>query len=255
MKKIIIGNLKLNLVNSAERENYFNSFNSEIKKNELLNSEIVLCPPFIHLEKFVEKISRNGIMVGVQNIFIEDRGSFTGEISPLMVKNFGGRFVIIGHSERRKYFGETNETCNEKIKAVLKNNLKPIYCVGESEKEKKEDRTFEIIEKQIKEGLLDIPSTKVGEIVIAYEPIWAVGTDSVPESNEIMKIKILIRKILAQMCSSELAEKIPILYGGSVKPKTAFQLCVNPGMDGALVGRESLIPAEFLKIAKIIDEN
>lgn len=255
MKKYIVGNLKMNLLTKAERDRFLKSFETEFKKNNLSDSQVILCPPVIYLEKFIEQLEKTGVGVGCQNIFIEDRGSFTGETSPVVVKNIGGEFSIIGHSERRKYFGETDQIVNEKIKAALRNNLRPIFCIGESEEERKNDLTFNVLEKQLREGLADVSAFKADKLIIAYEPIWAVGTDDIPESDSIMEIKILIRKILTEIYNNELAEKIPILYGGSVKSKSAVQVCVNPGMDGVLVGRESLIPVEFLKISDIIDKS
>lgn len=245
----------MNLLTQAERNHYLASFGAELKKSKFPNSKIVICPPFIHMEKFAGVFSGTEVAVGAQNLFTEERGSFTGEISPLMIRNFGGDYVLIGHSERRKFFGETNEKANEKIRLALKNGLRPVYCIGESEEERKKDLTLDVIVQQMGIGLSEVANTQADKLVIAYEPIWAVGTDAIPDSNDLMEVKILIRKILAEMYSLELAEKIPILYGGSVKAKTAQQLCVDPGMDGVLVGRESLIPIEFLKIANIIDKN
>ncbi|EKE16124.1 MAG: hypothetical protein ACD_11C00029G0004 [uncultured bacterium] len=255
MKKYIIGNLKMNLLTVAERERYLDSVGTEFKKSKISNSKIILCPPIIHLEKFFERFEKTEIGAGSQDIFIEDRGSFTGETSPATVKNIGGEFSIIGHSERRKYFGETDQIVNEKIKAALRNNLQPIFCVGESEEERKNDLTFGVLEKQLREGLLDVSAFKADKIIIVYEPIWAVGTDNIPAGDVIMEVKILIRKILTDMYSNEIAEKMPILYGGSVNSKSVMQVCVEPRMDGVLVGRESLIPVEFLKIAGVIDNN
>lgn len=255
MEKYIIGNLKMNLLTPAERNHYLASFSAELKKSKFANSKIILCPPFIHFEKFVGIFGGTDVEVGSQDVYFEERGSFTGEISPSMVKNFGGKYVILGHSERRRYFGETNSIVNEKIKVALKAGLRPVYCIGETEDERKRELTFDVIARQIKEGISEIANTQADKIIIAYEPIWAVGTDVVPSSNEIMEAKILIRKVLSEMYSQELAEKIPVLYGGSVKAKSATQVCVDPGMDGALIGRESLIPMEFLKIASIIDKS
>lgn len=255
MDKHIIGNLKMNLLTQAERNSYVASFESEIKKTKIGNSKIVLCPPYVHVEKFAEMLGKIGIETGAQNMFAEERGSFTGEISPAMIKNFGGKYVIVGHSERRKYFGETNESSNEKIRLALKSGLRPVYCVGETKEEREEEKTFDVIVEQLGEGLAEISNMQIEKIIIAYEPVWAVGTDEVPQSDDIMEVKILIRKVLAEMYGIEKAEKVPILYGGSVKARTAKQVCTDPGMDGALVGRESLIPVEFLKIAEIIDKN
>jgi triosephosphate isomerase len=255
MKKIIIGNLKMNLLTLAERDRYLESFVSEMHIKKNLNSEIVLCPPNIHLEKFIEKFKDNNILVGTQNIFQEERGSFTGEVSAPMMKNLGVKFVVVGHSERRKYFGETNKIANEKIKAALKNNLIPIYCIGETQEERNAGRIGEILFAQIIEGLNEISVMNAPKIILAYEPVWAVGSDKIPSSDDILGVKILIKKILSKIYSLGILEKIKIVYGGSVKANTAIQVCVEPGMDGVLVGRESLIPSEFIKIAEIIDKS
>lgn len=254
MKKIIVGNLKMNILTVAERDRYCDSFVNELKSKELSSTEIVLCPPVVHLESFVRQLNDENISIGVQNVFWDDRGSFTGEVSPLMVKNFGADYVIVGHSERRRYFGETDEIFNAKIIASLRHNLNVVFCVGETLEEKKTNQTSEVIMRQINQGLNDIPQTKIGRIVIAYEPVWAVGSDAVPSEDEIMLARILIKKVLTQKFGAEYADKIRILYGGSVNARTAQQVCVKPGMDGVLVGRESLIPVEFLRIAEIINQ-
>lgn len=253
MKIMIVGNLKMNLLTSNERERYLESFRGELKKKKIVGAELVLCPPVIHLETFFKKIKNKQVSFGAQNIAWEERGSFTGEISAPMVKGLGGKYVIVGHSERRKYSAETNELANVKIKLALKNGLSPIYCVGETREERESGEMAKVIVKQLREGLQEIVSTKIASVVIAYEPVWAVGSDAVPTSNEILEVKILIRKILTEMFGPTIAGKIAILYGGSVKATMVKQVCLEPEMDGVLVGRESLIPVEFLKIAEIID--
>jgi len=254
MKKIIIGNLKMNLLSAQEREEYFSIFKKEQGNVKLKNTDIILCPPSIHLESF-KKWNNKKIYLGAQNIFSENSGSYTGEISPLMVKNLGSEFSIIGHSERRRYFGETNQEINAKIVLALKNGLKPIICVGETKIEKDSQVTQRVITEQVKETLAGIGRVKAENIIIAYEPVWAVGSDEVPTSNEIMEVKVLIRKILVDIWDKKYAEKVAILYGGSVNAKTARQVCVESEMEGALIGRESLTPYEFFKIAEIIDKN
>lgn len=252
--KLIIGNLKMNLLTPAERDRYLESFQKELANKNLENLEIVLCPPVLHLDVFAEKIAGKNVAVGAQNIFWDDRGSYTGEISPLMVKNFGGQYAIVGHSERRKYFGETDEMFNVKIKAALKNDLAVVFCVGETAEEKKMHQTSEVITQQLEKGLNELPLMKINKLVVAYEPVWAVGSDEVPAQDEIMLVRILIRKILIAKLGEEYANKIKILYGGSVNARTAEDVCLKPGMDGVLVGRESLIPVEFLRIAEIINK-
>jgi len=251
-KKLIVGNLKMNLLSPQEREQYISSLKKEIKGKKLAETEVVICPPSIHLDGFRKAISQN-VKLGAQNVFWEPKGSFTGEISPLMLKNFGCDYVIVGHSERRRYFCENNSEVNLKINAALKSGLRPIICVGETKLEKDTNQTLSVITKQVKEALADVGRTKTGQLIIAYEPVWAVGSDKVPSANDVMEAKVLVKKILVDLFGKKYAEAVKIIYGGSVSAKTARDVCVEPGMDGALIGRESLTPHEFLKIAEIIN--
>ena len=244
----------MNILSPSEREEYFSIFKKEQENVKLKNTAIVLCPPAIHLEAF-KKWNNKKVELGAQNIFSETKGSYTGEISPVMIKNLGADYTIIGHSERRRYFNESNEEINFKVISALKNNLIPIICVGETKIEKEEQKTLPIITEQVKEALFKVGRVKAENIIIAYEPVWAVGTDEVPTSNEVMEAKVLIRKILVEIWDKKYAGKVAILYGGSVNVKTAKAVCVDSGMDGALIGRESLTPYEFLKIGGIIDNN
>jgi triosephosphate isomerase (TIM) len=250
--RLIIGNLKMNLLSVDDREKYFELFNKEITGKKINNTEIVLCPPFVHLESF-KKLASKKVRIGAQNMFWEGAGSYTGEISAIMLKNFGCEYVIIGHSERRRYFCENNEEINLKIAAALKANLKSVLCVGETKMERATHQMLGVITKQLKKALAGISRAKLENIAIAYEPVWAVGTDVTPTTHEIMEAKVLIRKILVEIFGKKYAEKVSILYGGSVNSRTVKKLCDDPGMDGALVGRESLLPHEFLKIAEIIN--
>ncbi len=254
MKKYIIGNLKMNLLSPSEREQYLGRMDKELAKKKFNNVEIVLCPPFVHLEGFA-KWKNKKVKRGAQDIFFEDKGSFTGEISPVMLKNFGCEYVIVGHSERRKYFGEAGEFINHKIISALKNGLRPVLCVGETKAEKDSDRTLAVITRQVKEALVNMGKTKANQLVIAYEPVWSVGTDVLPTSNEVMGAKLLIRKILHELFGKKYAEEVAILYGGSVNSKSVKQVCVDSEVDGALIGRESLQPHDFVKIIEIIDAN
>jgi triosephosphate isomerase len=254
MRKLIIGNLKMNLVSPSEREQYLKSFKKELIGKKLTNAEIVLCPPAIHLENF-GKILGKKVFLGGQNCFWEDKGSYTGEISPLMLKNLDSEYVIIGHSERRKYFSENNQSINRKVLASLKVGLSPVICIGETKEERQSGETMRVIAGQIKEAFAGVAQGKLEEIVVAYEPVWAVGSDNIPSANEIMEAKVLIQKILSQNFSKKFVEKLRIIYGGSVSAKTVKQACIESGMEGALIGRESLAPREFLKICKIIENN
>lgn len=243
----------MNLLSPQERERYLTSLAKELQGKKIKNSEIILCPPFVHLEAF-GKIKNKNIKLGAQNAFSEDRGSYTGEISPTMLKNLGCEYVILGHSERRRYFSENNEDINLKIVAAIKNGMHPILCLGETKAEKESDLTLQIIEKQVQECLVGISRTKLEQIIFVYEPIWAVGSDLIPSANEIMEAKVLIRKILVEMFGQKYIKNIQILYGGSVNCKNSKEVCIAPELDGVLVGRESLVPHEFMKIVEVLDK-
>ncbi len=255
MRKIIAGNFKMNMATAAERKWYVSLFRREFKNKKFGEVDIILCPPSVCLEYFAGNIKNKKVFFGAQNVFMEREGAYTGEISALMVKESGGSCAIVGHSERRRLFSETNETANLKIKTILKNQMIPIYCFGESRSERDANLTKKVITEQIQKGLTGVSSIGVERVIFAYEPIWSVGTDVIPAANEIMEVKILVRKILTELYSSKAAQSVKILYGGSVNSRTVGRVCVDPAMDGALVGRESLNPREFLKIAEIIDKN
>lgn len=242
----------MNLLNTQERDRYLALMGKEVKGKKLKNIEIVLCPPYVHLEAFKNWKNRK-VSLGAQNMFPENKGSYTGEVSPVMLKNFGCEYVIIGHSERKRYFSENNHEINLKIISALKNNLKPILCVGETKIEKENHETLKIVGKQVREALVNVSRAKAEQIVITYEPVWAVGSDNVPSANEIMGAKLLIKKILVEIFGKKYAEKIRIIYGGSVSPVFVEQVCIDSEMDGALIGRESLEPHGFVKVAEILD--
>lgn len=254
MKKLVVGNLKMNLLNIQERDRYLKWLDKELANKIFKNSEVILCPPFVHLEA-LKNWKNKKMRIGAQNMFSHEKGAYTGEISPSMLKNFGCEYVIVGHSERRRYFAESGIEINSKIIAALKFGLKPILCVGETRVEKDSHNTMKVITRQLEEALVTISRVKAEQIIIAYEPVWAVGTDIVPTANEIMEARLLIKKTLVQMFGKKYADLVRILYGGSVNAKLVKQVCIEPGMDGALIGRESLLPHEFLKIAEIINSN
>lgn len=255
MQKLIVGNLKMNLITVAERERYFKLLSKELEDRKIKNTKLVFCVPSVHLESFVRQFKKDKIAIGAQNIFWEEKGAYTGEISAPMVKSLGGEYVIIGHSERRIYFSEDDEIANAKIKTALKNGLKVIYCVGETKAQKMAGKTSETIITQTEKGLSGISVSKMSSVVIAYEPVWAIGSGEFPSSNEILEVKILLKKIFTNKYGKNVAEKIGILYGGSVSASSFSQVCVETDMDGALVGGESLRPSELLKMAEIIDKS
>lgn len=254
MKKLIIANLKMHLQSPQERDQYLDSMRKELAGKKFENAQIVLCPPFVHLEGF-SKVESKKVAIGAQNVFAETKGAYTGEISPLMLKNFGCEFVIVGHSERRRYFGESDEEINMKMAAVLRNGMDAVLCVGETKQERENGQAMEVIGRQLEMALFDISRIKAEHIIVVYEPIWSVGSDDIPTTNEIMEARLIIKKILIKLFSKKYAEQVAILYGGSVNTKNVNQVCSDAGMDGALVGRESLSPNEFVKIAELIDKN
>lgn len=251
-KKIIVGNLKMNPLSPIEFGRYLDMLEKETKGKKFEKTEIVICPPAVYFRQFIERKMKN-MKLGAQNVYWEYQGAYTGEISTGMIKANGAEYSIVGHSERRKYFGENEEIINLKLKAILKSGLNAILCIGESMEERKSNQTAPILKKQLEGSLAGIGIGKTDYITIAYEPIWAVGTDKIPSSDEVLEAKIVIKKILAELYSRKAVEKIRILYGGSVKSYCAGQVCTEPAMDGALVGRESLTPYEFIKIASLVD--
>lgn len=210
--------------------------------------EVVVCPTFVTLDAVVKAVKGTNIKVGAQNVHFEEKGAFTGEISPGMLEALGIDYVIIGHSERRQYFNETDESVNKKIKACYAHNLVPILCVGESLEEREANITEEVIGKQIKLDLAGLTSEQVEEIVVAYEPIWAIGTGKTATADQANETIAFIRKCIANLYGNDVANKTRIQYGGSVKPSTIKEQMGKSDIDGALVGGASLVPADFAGI-------
>lgn len=213
--------------------------------------DIVVCPPFTVLSAVEEVIRDSQIKLGAQDMHWEDKGAFTGEVSPLMLKDLGVKYVIIGHSERRQFFGETNETVNKKVKAALRHKLIPIVCVGETLEERKGGKTFEVVKDHVKYGLEGVLLENPLDLVIAYEPVWAIGTGVNATSSQAEEVHSYIREILAEMLGKEIAEEVRIQYGGSVKPENIEELIKEKDIDGALVGGASL---ELVSFSKIIEK-
>jgi triosephosphate isomerase (TIM) len=251
-KKLVIGNMKMNPVSLAEFERYLDLLEKETKGKKFERSEIVICPPAVFLQKLLDRKFKN-IIAGVQDVFWEYQGAYTGEISAGMVKAIGASYAIVGHSERRTYFSEDEEIINLKLKSILRSGLNAILCVGESEEERKRNQTAPVLKRQLKGSLAGIGSGKLEYVNIVYEPIWAVGSDDLPTSDEILEAKLIIKKSLSEIYSMKSLEKIRLLYGGSVKSFLVNQICLDPAMDGVLVGRESLAPYELIKIANLVD--
>jgi len=212
------------------------------------NVDIVICPPYTLLVTLADALETSNVAVGAQDIYWQEEGAFTGEVSPVMLKDAGCQYVIIGHSERRQFFGETNETVNKKIKAALKHALTPIVCVGENLKERESNNTFKVIEDHIRGAFIDISEEDLLKTVIAYEPVWAIGTGKTATGEQAQEIHKFIRDLLKKMYNEDTANQIRIQYGGSVKPENIAELMAKPDVDGALVGGASLKAESFSAI-------
>jgi triosephosphate isomerase len=212
--------------------------------------DIMIAPTFTALAPVFKVIQNSPVALGAQNLFWEDEGAYTGEISAPMLKSVGCQYGIIGHSERRQYFGETDETVNKKIQAVIQVGLKPVLCVGETENERESEQTFSVLDKQVKNGLKKLVSDQLDMLVIAYEPVWAIGTGKTATDDQAQKVHQFIRSLVEKNFDKALSESIRILYGGSVKPNNIADLMSMPDIDGALVGGASLDAESFSQIVK-----
>lgn len=212
--------------------------------------DVVLCPPFTALSEVYEVIAESDIFLGAQDIYWFNEGAFTGEVSAKMLKDAGCAFVIIGHSERRQFFGETNENVNKKLKAALAEGLTPIVCVGEALKEREEGKTLDVLKDHIEGALSGISVEDALKIVIAYEPVWAIGTGKTATPAQAQEAHKYIRDLLRKLYNQEVASYLRIQYGGSVKPDNIAELMKEPDVDGALVGGASLQAASFSEIVK-----
>ena len=212
--------------------------------------EVAVAPPFTALSAVRKELEGSPIQLAAQNLFWEEKGAFTGEIAPPMLKEVGCHYVILGHSERRQFFGETDETVNRKVRATLSQGLKVIFCIGETLKEREEGKTFAVIERQVVGGLKDISKEEMRNIVVAYEPVWAIGTGKTATPEQAEEVHRFIRKKLGELYSKEIAEGVRIQYGGSVTPENVKGLMGQENIDGALVGGASLKSETFSKIVR-----
>jgi triosephosphate isomerase len=212
--------------------------------------EIVICPPFVDLAEAADMLVSHNIKLGAQNMFWENEGAFTGEVSGPMLKAVGVEYVIIGHSERRQFFHETNETVNKRLKAALKNGLLPIVCVGENLAERESGKTFDVIKDHVTGSLAGLTKEDMQKVVIAYEPVWAIGTGKTATSAQAQEVHKFIRETLAKLFDQVTADGVCIQYGGSVKPENIAELSAQPDIDGALVGGASLKADSFAAIVK-----
>ena len=243
-KKVIAGNWKMNMLPNEAIE-YIEKLSKLVKDT---NNEVVLCVPYTDLFYSLLTAQNTNIKIGAQNMHFEEKGAYTGEVSPKMLKAINVEYVIIGHSERRQYFNETDETVNKKVKAAFENGLKPIVCVGETLQQRENGETAKIITNQTKLALEGLTNEQVENTIIAYEPIWAIGTGKTATSEDANNSIKEIRNEIAKNYGQNTADRVIIQYGGSVKSKNAKELFTMSDIDGGLVGGASLDPEEFSKI-------
>jgi len=263
MQKLIVANWKMNPQSLNEAKKLFNSIKSWIKRhsNILQNVRIIICPPFVYLESLSKSLKTKNYQLktnlGAQDLFWEEKGAFTGEISPRMLKNLGCQYVIVGHSERRKILGETDEMINKKIKAAIKAKLKPILCIGETLEERKKGKTIKVLKQQLTKSLSHLSTQSLihsatqplDHLIIAYEPVWAIGTGNPCKPEDAKEVLTFLKK-LTQSLSHLLTQPL-ILYGGSVNSQNANDY-IEIGFDGLLIGGASLNRKEFIEILKKI---
>lgn len=247
-KKIIAANWKMNK-DVDETSEFIYAFQNEMKNVDTA-AEVVICPPFIALDAASELLLGSDFRLGAQNLHFESDGAFTGEISATMLKSLGVHYVIVGHSERRQYFGETDEIVARKVQKALSSDLKVILCVGESLVERDGGVTEKVLERQVKAALAGLTKEQMASLVIAYEPIWAIGTGRNATPQQAQDAHAFIRKTVEGMLGRDAAAGLTIQYGGSVKPENAAELLSQPDVDGALVGGASLKADSFAKIVK-----
>lgn len=242
-KKIIAGNWKMNTT-PAKAVELVNSLKDKVNTNEV---EVVVCPPYLCIPAVLDAVKGTNIGVGAQNMYFEENGAYTGEVAPSMLKELGVKYVIIGHSERRQYFAETDATVNKKVLKALEHGLIPILCVGESLTEREQGVTIDLVRLQTKIALKDVTPEDAKKVVIAYEPIWAIGTGKTATSAQAEEVCKAIREVIAEIYDQEVADAMRIQYGGSVNGGNANELFNMGNIDGGLVGGASLKP-EFVNI-------
>ncbi|MDE1976160.1 MAG: triose-phosphate isomerase [Elusimicrobia bacterium] len=243
-RPLIAGNWKMNLDLRAAR-NLLRALRENLSD---VAAEVAVCPPFTLLAAAAEELKGAPIRVGAQDLFWEKTGAYTGEVSAEQLVDIGCSVVLIGHSERRRCFGETDDTVARKLKSALRAGLMPVVCVGETLEEREGQKTYRVLQTQLKGALSGLAPAEAGKIVVAYEPVWAIGTGKTATPTQAQDAHLFIRKTLATVLGSEASMAVRILYGGSVKPDNADALMAQPDIDGALVGGESLKPVSFLRI-------
>jgi triosephosphate isomerase (TIM) len=246
-KKVIAGNWKMNKT-AADGAALAKDILAEIGRETAV--DVVLCPPFTALESVAHALEGQAVRLGAQNMSPEKSGAFTGEISAEMLRTLYVTHVILGHSERRTLFGETDAAVNKKVIAALANQLKPILCVGETLAEREGGKTLDVVKTQTVAALAGVTAEQLTSVIIAYEPVWAIGTGKVATTAQAQEVHAYIRSLLTQLYGAPLAQKVRILYGGSMKPSNAPELLAQPDIDGGLIGGASLEAKSFLDLVK-----
>ncbi len=249
-KKIVAGNWKMNTL-VAEGVTLAKELDAFMSGYET-DAKVVIGVPFTHISQCVAAVDENNVMISAQNCSEHDRGAYTGEVSVHMIKSFGLKYVIVGHSERREYFGDTDELVGTKAIKCLENGIYPIVCCGETLEERESGNHYNVIKRQLLKAFIGVQRTQIRDVVIAYEPIWAIGTGETASPEQAQKIHAYIRKIIGEIYSVEIASEISILYGGSVKPNNAAEIFSQFDIDGGLVGGASLKAEDFIQIIKAI---
>lgn len=248
-KNIVAGNWKMNK-SFGEADELVNGIMTLLEEKELPeNTMMIVCPPFPYLEMCTDYSNDSYFMVGAQNVNDNEKGAYTGEVSAEMLKSLEIEYCIVGHSERRAYYGETDAIVARKVDQLLKNEIHPIVCCGEVLEEREAGKQFDVVRRQITDGLFHLTPEQFGEIVIAYEPVWAIGTGKTATPAQAQEIHAFIRGLIADKYGKEVADNTSILYGGSCKPSNAKELFANPDVDGGLIGGASLKAEDFIDIA------
>lgn len=250
---LIAGNWKMNHTPMQSRS-FFTDL-SKLTSSVGTQHEVLVCVPFLSIEASMDATRKvQGVQIGAQNLHFENDGAYTGEISASMLREVGVRYVILGHSERREYFGETDTIINKKVVKALENNLSPILCVGEVLAQRKSGEQNQVVRTQLVGALSDIDAASMANIVIAYEPVWAIGTGETASPQQAQDMHAYIRSVVSDLYSTEVADKVKILYGGSMKPDNAAELLSQPDVDGGLIGGASLKADSFNAIIEIANE-
>ena len=249
--KIVAGNWKMNKT-YGETKKFVDELKDAVKGLKLKNTRVIIAPPYTNLQKASKKTKNTRIEVAAQNMHQAENGAYTGEISASMIKSVHVKTVILGHSERREYFGETNELLAQNVDAALKNNLEVIFCFGEVLEDRKNKNHFKVVEEQIKKALFHLTSKEWKKIVLAYEPVWAIGTGETASPEQAQEMHAFVRELVAERYISDVSENVSILYGGSVKPANAEEIFSQEDVDGGLIGGAALKVEDFTALIKAI---